>query len=151
MKIVSSSPKETRSVALKILETLQGADEIAPAVLALQGDLGAGKTTFVQGLAQALGVSTHILSPTFVLEKRYALSPTEVNRRFATLIHIDAYRITANDAGINWKEILSDTHNLVVIEWSENVAEHIPDNALTLSFEHNSESVRIITLKNGNN
>lgn len=113
-------------------------------VLALQGELGAGKTTFIQGLAQALGIKEKILSPTFVLMKRFTI----YDLRFTNLYHIDAYRLSgASDVkDLGLEEILKDKNNLVVIEWAERVKEILPKDTVWLEFEHGGEDNRKITI-----
>jgi tRNA threonylcarbamoyl adenosine modification protein YjeE len=110
-------------------------------ILALSGDLGAGKTTFAQGIARSLGVAEQVTSPTFVIEKIYQLE----NQKFSRLIHIDAYRL--NDAHelevLGWKEITADPANLIVIEWPEKVAGLIPEDAIRLSFRGSGDSREI--------
>ena len=99
----------------------------------LSGELGAGKTTFVQALAKALGVEESVTSPTFVLEKIYQLQ----GQKFARLIHIDAYRLKgAHELEVlGWKELLADSGNLIVLEWPERVAEAIPAGAIRIRFD----------------
>lgn len=111
-------------------------------IIALSGDLGAGKTTFAQGIARALGVDENVTSPTFVIEKIYQLE----NQAFARLIHIDAYRL--NDPHelevLGWKEIIADPLNLIVIEWPEKVGELIPVDAMHVSFDGSGDSREIV-------
>jgi tRNA threonylcarbamoyladenosine biosynthesis protein TsaE len=112
-------------------------------VVALSGELGAGKTTFAQGVATTLGVQESVTSPTFVIEKIYVLD----GQRFERLIHIDAYRLnTAHELEVlGWHELVSDPGNLVLLEWPEKVAELIPKNAITIRFDIDGEK-RIITI-----
>lgn len=110
-------------------------------VIALSGDLGAGKTSLTQALARELGVAGNVISPTFVIMKRYDLPRAECARGFRTLIHIDAYRL---DSGkelekLGWAEILSEPSNLVLIEWPERVKEIIPQFARRVLLDHSSE------------
>ena len=103
------------------------------AVVTLSGDLGAGKTTFVQACARALGVAESVTSPTFVLEKIYALE----GQKFSHLVHIDAYRLKGAHEleHLGWKELLADRGNLIVLEWPERVAEAIPEDATRIRFD----------------
>ncbi len=102
-------------------------------IITLSGELGAGKTTFAQGVAKALGVTEAVTSPTFVLEKIYALE----SQKFSRLIHIDAYRLKgAHELEVlGWKELLADAGNLIVLEWPERVAEAIPEDAIRIRFD----------------
>lgn len=115
-------------------------------VVALSGDLGAGKTTFTQGAALTLGVATAVQSPTFVLEKIYALD----RQKFSHLVHIDAYRLkSAHELRmLGWEELMHDSGNLVIIEWPERVAELIPKDAIRIRFDIEGEG-RIITIDDG--
>jgi tRNA threonylcarbamoyladenosine biosynthesis protein TsaE len=113
-------------------------------LVALSGDLGAGKTTFVQGVARALGVVDIVTSPTFVLEKIYQL----VGQKFARLIHIDAYRLNGSEElhAIGWDEIIADPKNLVLVEWPEKVADAIPEYAIRIMIEGSGESREVTYL-----
>ncbi|MFA6253782.1 MAG: tRNA (adenosine(37)-N6)-threonylcarbamoyltransferase complex ATPase subunit type 1 TsaE [Candidatus Paceibacterota bacterium] len=124
MKIVSKSLKETKGAAQLILANLLKAksQKLKAVVLLLEGDLGSGKTTFVQFLAQELGVKSNLTSPTFVLMKKY-----EILRKgnFKHLIHIDAYRLNSGQdlLALGWAELTANPTNLIVIEWPERVAD----------------------------
>ncbi len=111
-------------------------------VLALHGDLGSGKTTFVQALAHELGVTDVPISPTFVIQKYYPLKEQE----FARLVHIDAYRL--DDAQqlsvLGWKDIVADPSQLIAIEWPEHVSEALPDDAQHIYFTYIDEDTRSI-------
>lgn len=111
-------------------------------VLALSGDLGAGKTTFAQGIARALGVEEQVTSPTFVIEKIYQLE----GQKFSHLIHIDAYRLDDPHEleVLGWKEIIADPANLIVVEWPEKVAGLIPADTMRISFKGNGDNREII-------
>jgi len=112
-------------------------------VIALSGDLGAGKTTFTQGLARALGVTDAVTSPTFLVMRSYALT----GRTFTTLIHIDAYRIDDEDElrVLGLADLLLDPHNLIVIEWAERIPSFIPDNAFRFTLAHGEGETRTIS------
>lgn len=112
-------------------------------VLALSGELGAGKTTFVQQLARFFGVKAEVTSPTFVIEKVYELTGQPWQR----LVHIDAYRLQdAHELEVlHWKERVSDPETLICIEWPERVEALIPERALRIRFDIDDER-RIITV-----
>ncbi len=103
-------------------------------VLALVGELGAGKTAFVQGFLRALGVRQKITSPTFVLMKKYPL------RRgiFRAAYHIDCYRLkSARElSSLNFQEILKDASGIILIEWAEKIKKVLPKSAVWLEFSH---------------
>jgi tRNA threonylcarbamoyladenosine biosynthesis protein TsaE len=95
-------------------------------LITLSGELGAGKTSFTQGVASALGIQESVTSPTFVLEKVYEL-PEDTGQGFARLIHIDAYRLDGADAlrPLGFHELMEDSQNLILLEWPERVAEGV--------------------------
>ncbi len=111
-------------------------------VVALSGELGAGKTTFAQGVAKTLGVEEVVASPTFVIEKIYKLT----GQKWEHLIHIDAYRLQGAHElqTIGWRELATEPGNLIILEWPERVPECIPESAIRLTFDIVGEG-RIIT------
>lgn len=128
-----------------VLTLPTGAGERAH-VVGLSGELGAGKTTFVQHVAKALGVEEQIISPTFVIAQRYQTA----HPVFTSLVHIDAYRLSddAKDT-IGFVEYLGDPHNLVLVEWPENLPKEagFPADAPVLKFETVDETTRFISPK----
>jgi tRNA threonylcarbamoyladenosine biosynthesis protein TsaE len=102
-------------------------------VLALSGDLGTGKTTFVQHLARHLGITEPVTSPTFVIMKRY---PIPQGQRFTTLVHIDAYRVEAPEelTILGLVGEISNPRNLICIEWAEKIPALLPSSATKLAF-----------------
>ena len=116
----------------------------AATVVALSGDLGAGKTTFVQAVAKELGIKDQLASPTFVIEKIYEIRhPVSNFRRF---IHIDAYRLKGGHdlEVLGWRELTTDPANLIFLEWPENVSEAVPSSAIPISLQTN-DAERVIT------
>ena len=122
---------ELQGLAQEVLAKLPEGNERA-IILALTGELGAGKTTFVQALAKELGVEDTVQSPTYVLMKKYDIS----YRQFTSLIHIDAYRLekTEEFAALKPETFLNDPHNLVCIEWPERIEGALPTPDLVLNF-----------------
>ncbi len=112
----------------------------AATVLALEGNLGAGKTTFVQTLARELGVKDVVQSPTYVLMKNYGLElsgpEATTNKKFTKLVHIDAYRLESPEEfdALRPEEFLNDPYALVVVEWPEKLGAKLPKPDMTLSF-----------------
>lgn len=137
--------EELDSFAQDVLSSLPGREDNATLV-ALSGDLGAGKTTFVQTVARALGVSTTVQSPTYVLMKSYPIN----FKKFKKLVHIDAYRLQTPEEFTTLKpeEFLLDPANLVFIEWPEKVGTllPIPDKHITFSSEETLLKERYITM-----
>ncbi|MEK7482223.1 MAG: tRNA (adenosine(37)-N6)-threonylcarbamoyltransferase complex ATPase subunit type 1 TsaE, partial [Patescibacteria group bacterium] len=140
---ISASSGQTKKIAAdlaKKINNLPSARKNA-VVLALQGDLGAGKTTFTQGLARALGIKEKILSPTFVLMKKF---PTAKRRgpakggKFSNFYHFDCYRIQKPEEilSLGWQEIVKNPENIVAIEWPEKIKKLLPKNTIWLKFEY---------------
>lgn len=114
-------------------------------LLCLTGELGAGKTTFVQGLLEAVGASKPYISPTFVIMKEYTL-PVSTGNGIERIYHVDAYRVTAQElADLGFAEWCQDVHGMVLLEWPERVAEIVPSQREVLAFSHISETERLIT------
>jgi tRNA threonylcarbamoyladenosine biosynthesis protein TsaE len=116
-------------------------------LLCLTGDLGAGKTTLVQGLLADLGATRPYISPTFVIMKQYDLavpSATGIKRVY----HADAYRVVAKDfAKIGFAEWLADSEGLVILEWPERIAEILPEKRIEIILTSLSENEREIVMK----
>ena len=142
MKVTSQSLADTRAAADTLLARLTPREEAT--IVALQGDLGAGKTAFTQEVGKILNIRENIHSPTFVIEKIYDID----YHGFQKLIHIDAYRIEkeAELVNLGWHEITKDPKNLIFIEWPELVPNLIPQDAVRVSLEFVSETVRHIHL-----
>ena len=113
-------------------------------VVGLSGDLGSGKTTFVQSVAKVLGVEKYITSPTFVIQKRYKIISDKI--AFENLIHIDAYRLERGDELLNldWEEIIKNPKNIIFIEWPEKVSEILPKDMKKIEFRFIDEKTREI-------
>jgi tRNA threonylcarbamoyladenosine biosynthesis protein TsaE len=130
----TKSPEETQKIAEFFASKFKSGG-----VVALSGELGAGKTTFVQGFAKGLGVQGKIISPTFLIIRQYPI-PDQKNFFY----HIDLYRIEKvklEDLGL--KEILTDPGNIVVIEWPERIID-FSDYNLKINIESGNESLRNI-------
>jgi tRNA threonylcarbamoyladenosine biosynthesis protein TsaE len=125
----TTGPEDTREAARRLGQSLAGGG-----VIALFGDLGAGKTCFVQGLARGLGVETEgeVRSPTFVLRTDH---PTRDGR---LLIHVDAYRLGGEaeflDLGII--DDIADPATILVVEWAERVRGALPDDLVEVHIDH---------------
>jgi tRNA threonylcarbamoyladenosine biosynthesis protein TsaE len=113
-------------------------------VLALSGELGAGKTAFVQALARRLGINEPVTSPTFIIMRRHAAQ----GERFRELAHIDAYRFEdPREAEVLGIPALFDApQTLVCVEWPERMAPHMPKDAVRLSFAPQEDGSREIIL-----
>lgn len=132
-KNLNDTKKLAKDIAKKIKENKKSKNAT---IIALQGDLGAGKTTFTQFFAKAVGIKNKLTSPTFVLMKKYK-----------NLYHIDCYRIynTKDILALDFKEIISIPQNIVLIEWAEKIKKILPKNAIWLKFKIISENQRKIS------
>ena len=118
-------------------------------VLALTGPLGAGKTTFVQGLASGLGIKGRIISPTYVLMREYEVGKEQRAKGLEKLYHVDFYRLDRAEEEVEMlglPEIWESSGNVVVIEWAEKVRSRLPKRTRWIRFGHEGEGRRI-TLK----
>lgn len=135
-----TSLADTAAVAAEILQGSTPGEQAT--VLALSGDLGAGKTTFTQMLAKQLGVEEVITSPTFVIMKAYEL----VGQPWQELVHIDAYRVESIDEMrvLGFESLLAQKGTIICIEWAERIASLLPPRTITLSFTQSGDA-RVIT------
>ncbi|MDP3953279.1 MAG: tRNA (adenosine(37)-N6)-threonylcarbamoyltransferase complex ATPase subunit type 1 TsaE [bacterium] len=143
-RYTTKGAKDTQRLAKEILEeAIQKAPKKGALILALEGELGAGKTTFTQALAKALGVKRRILSPTFLVMKRF---PLPKQSRFKNLYHIDAYRVGIMDLKVLGVEKILNEPGIVVIEWADRIKGILPKGTLWVKFEHGrQENERQIT------
>jgi len=109
MKVRTKSAEETREYGKKLAKKIAGGW-----VVCLYGDLGAGKTTLVQGVAEGLGIKRRMVSPTFI-----------VVRKYDRLWHIDLYRVPGGE-GLGLEDVFSDNKNIILIEWPEGIVEMLP-------------------------
>lgn len=135
-EFISKNVTETERYAEQLATNFIGGE-----VLLLHGDLGAGKTHFVKGLAKGLGVTDVITSPTFALHNSY--------EGRLTLNHFDFYRIDSSEevAILGLDEFFYHKHAVSAIEWSENVKDLLPRNCITVTIEKLSDNTRKIIVK----
>jgi len=115
-------------------------------IIGLKGDLGGGKTTFLQGFSKGLGIKQKITSPTFVIMRRYKIQNTRY--KIQNFYHIDCYRIEKPKEILNlgFKEIISNPQNIVVIEWADRIRKILPKKAIIIKFEFVGKTTRKIYL-----
>ncbi len=144
----TTSSRETKKLAgLLAQKFLHRKKRKGALIFALTGDLGSGKTTFIQGFLRSLGVRKKITSPTFVLIKNYKLKTTNYERAY----HIDCYRIRESKELLNLglKEVFENPQNIVLIEWAERIRRILPKNSVYwIKFGHGRKpNERIIKLQ----
>ena len=139
-KVITTSYKQTRKLGEAFAKEIKkyGHGKTA-VVLGLSGNLGGGKTTFLQGFAKGLGIKEKVLSPTFVIMKK-----------FKNFYHIDCYRLK-NEKDIlelGFEKIIAEPKNIVAVEWPERIKKVLPKNAISINFEFIDKNKREITIKN---
>jgi len=139
-KIITKSEIETFTYGFELAEKLQGGE-----VLALYGDLGAGKTKFLQGLAKGLGVKGRVNSPTFNILKLYKASS---NKQIKNFCHIDAYRLNSEKDLLNLgiEEFFNDANTVTAIEWAEKINNIWPKKTIKIEIKHLTETTREINI-----
>jgi tRNA threonylcarbamoyladenosine biosynthesis protein TsaE len=143
--MITNSAKQTQKIAELLVKTLIKTDN-PPTIFCLQGNLGTGKTTFIQGVAKALNIKEKITSPTFVLMKNFSLNK---KLPFSNLYHFDCYRFDKPEEilVLGFKEIIKNSKNLVFIEWPEKIKKFIPKNAVWINFKVIEKNKREIITK----
>ena len=142
MEILSKSIEDTKRFAQDFLAKLP-VDNKQATVVGLYGNLGSGKTTFTQCVAEILGVKECTTSPTFVILKTYTLTSDS----YTLLHHIDAYRLKSGEElrKLGFEELLRDPENLILIEWADLVADILPKDHIKLYFEFVDDLTRKIS------
>lgn len=134
--ITTKSATETKKFAASLAKKLK----VSGGVVALSGELGAGKTTFTQGFAKGLNIKEKIISPTFVLIRQH-----QIPHSTQTLYHLDLYRLENNFDQLGLAEIFDKKDNLVLIEWAEKF-DKLPKETIKINIEKVDRNVRKITV-----
>ena len=131
---MTGSPEETAAVAAELAARLEEGD-----VVAVSGDLGAGKTTFVRGAARALGVTEPVASPTFTLGHRYAAEPP--------VSHLDLYRLVGLSPE-EWGDLEPYFDGTIAfVEWPEHGGDWLPEARVGVTLGHVDETHRSVTIE----
>jgi len=140
-EVINKNAQETFDLGREFAKRIKGGD-----LLCLEGELGAGKTTFTQGLLAGLGVKETVNSPTFLVMKQYLLENKD--RTIKKIYHIDAYRIDGREMlDLGWEELIADGENILIVEWPEKIREIIPTDFWQIDFAHLEGDRRKIRLK----
>ena len=133
---ITNSPQETRDLGQRIASNFKGRE-----ILALFGELGSGKTTFVQGVASGLGIKQNITSPSFVLMNQY-----QIPERKIRLCHFDFYRLRKgkNLSPADLTDYLGKKEYICLIEWADRVTELLPKETIKINFNYLDEKKRKI-------
>ncbi|HCU71046.1 MAG TPA: tRNA (adenosine(37)-N6)-threonylcarbamoyltransferase complex ATPase subunit type 1 TsaE [Candidatus Moranbacteria bacterium] len=144
-EFITNSLEETQKLAGELARNLGGGE-----IVCLHGELGAGKTTFTQGLLAELGAEGPYTSPTFLIMKQYDIK-SKINalqtksHKLRTIYHIDAYRISEQDLmNLGWEEIAGNKNNIIILEWPERVKKILPEDRTEIWFEWIDENKRKI-------
>lgn len=130
---ISRSADDTKEFAQKLATLLKPGD-----VIALEGDLGAGKTTFTKGLAEGLGIKKNVNSPTFTIIKEY--------QGILPLYHMDVYRLEDTYEDLGFDEYF-DGDGVTVVEWAHLIEDQLPDQLLTIFLTHDDDGKRKMKLR----
>ena len=155
---ITNSSKATQELGRDFAKVLKKGD-----IVCLYGDLGSGKTTFVQGLAEGLGIKQRIISPTFIIIRSYSLKSQKSKVKsqkynskvkslgIRTFFHIDLYRIDDEKSITNLgiEEIINDPQNIVAIEWAEKLKSFLPTKRIDVNFFYEKEGVRKVAFSLG--
>ena len=173
VEIITKSAAETKKLGQLLASEIVGSrtSDKRALVISLEGDLGAGKTTFTQGFAEGLGIREKIQSPTYVILKIYKItsptSPISLVRRggkkryvslssvgevkssgkVKNLIHVDAYRVGLKDfAVLGWKDFVKNPQNIILVEWGNKIKKILPKGTLHILFAHQKGDERKIKI-----
>ncbi|MFC1646921.1 tRNA (adenosine(37)-N6)-threonylcarbamoyltransferase complex ATPase subunit type 1 TsaE [Patescibacteria group bacterium] len=146
-KYITNCPEETQKFGKKFADYLIKKEKARniPNIVCLYGDLGSGKTVFVQGVASGLGIAKRLLSPTFIIVRRY-----KIGNIYQYLYHLDLYRMKSSKSlqSIGISEIINNPDFLVFIEWADRLDRFLPKKRIdihlsVLKNEHHSIKVRL--------
>lgn len=142
-EIITNSAKEMKWLGKEMAKEIIKTEKKKALIIGMEGDLGSGKTTFIQGVAKGLGIKEKITSPSFVILKKYKIPKTA-----RCFVHIDCYRIKSDDLlELGFEEIAENPQNIIVIEWAERAKKILKD-APWIKFEYVDKDKRKITVIN---
>ena len=144
LDLISNSAEQTRDVGARLGRRLRAGD-----LVLLHGDLGAGKTTFAQGIARGLGVAEPVQSPTFTLVNEHATAGLDGGGPGARLYHLDLYRLAGDDDldSFGFDDYLAPTDGVALVEWPERAAARLPDAYLLVRLDHLGEGKRRLVVE----
>jgi len=156
IEVITKSAKETKKLGEKLAREINRSPTSIrknAVIISLEGELGAGKTTFTQGFAKGLGIKENPRSPTFVIMRAYAILTLPAGRRhkpyalqhkaygLRQFIHIDAYRISVKDLKVlGWNILIKNSGNIILIEWGNILKKEISKKTMRIIFKHAGRS-----------
>lgn len=141
---ITSSASATRRIGTLFARTLVSRMPFPRAcVFGLEGNLGAGKTTFMQGVAQGLHINRRIISPTFMLMRTF---PFYFKGHAGKLTHVDCWRIGSRDLlDLGFSDLKKDSNHIICLEWADRVKAIMPIASIRITFSHISKNKRKVT------
>ena len=151
-EIITKSAEETKKIAANLQDLKKQPILKHAFIIALEGNLGSGKTTFIQGLAKGLEIRESVLSPTFLILKQF---PINYSARggpavgWKNFYHIDAYRLKNPEEllDLGFSDLINNPENIIVIEWADKIKKILPKNTIWIKFINLGENKRMITIK----
>ena len=134
-KVITKSAEETKRIAANLAKEVKKQRLLKYAfIIVLEGNLGSGKTTFIQGLASGLGVKEKVLSPTFLILKQFPIAL----KNYKNFYHIDAYRLknSAEILELGFKDLIKNPENIIIIEWADKIRRLLPKKTLWIKFSN---------------
>jgi tRNA threonylcarbamoyladenosine biosynthesis protein TsaE len=143
MRYLTTSEKQTFLLGEKFARELKGGE-----VIGLIGNLGAGKTVFVKGMASSMEIKNKITSPTFVLMKIYKIPKSNLQNPISRLVHIDAYRLKSGKEILSTgaEEYFNKPDSIVIIEWADKIKEVLPKKTKFVKITSNNKNKRKIII-----
>jgi tRNA threonylcarbamoyladenosine biosynthesis protein TsaE len=153
-RYLSENSRQTRAEGRKLAGEIVSAGTVGQALaIGLEGELGGGKTTFLQGFAEGLGIKERVLSPTFVIMRKFRipsfLGKTDSRKSpFRTFYHFDCYRLKDSEeiASLGIGKILSCPENIVAVEWADKIRKILPEKTVWIDFKFINSKTRKITI-----
>jgi tRNA threonylcarbamoyladenosine biosynthesis protein TsaE len=144
MEFITKTPSQTKKLGEILAKEILKSNFKNSVILALKGDLGGGKTTFLQGFAKGLGIKEKILSPTFIILKKFQIP----NSKYKYFYHFDCYRIEKSKEvlKLGFKKLISNPKNIVAIEWADKIRKIVPKNSLKIDFKFINKNNRKINV-----
>mgnify|MGYP001557898709 CR=1 FL=1 len=145
IEIITKSAEETKKIGSDLIETLKRPIILKQAlIIALEGNLGSGKTTFVQGLAKGLKIKESVLSPTFLILKQFPISL----KKLKDFYHIDAYRLKNPEEllELGFDDLIKNPGNLIAIEWTDKIKKILPKHIMKIKFFNLGKNQRKISI-----
>ncbi len=144
---LSKSVTQTKKIGERLAKKMSKKGLKEALVIGLEGDLGGGKTTFLQGFARGLGIKEKILSPSFIIMRKFNLKSK--NLSFKHFYHFDCYRIEKPKEvlELGFREIIKDPKNIVVIEWSDKIKKILPKPTIKIKFKFLDQNTRELVVE----